>query len=372
MTESKIGNKIKELLEKTKHTPLELAGSLGLSAHEAERWIAGTSLPPPEALPRIARWFGIATDELLGVNAEEEAKAFEALCAEISALIDTRDYGMAVERALDAYSRYPNNDRVKLLLMNALYLRCDSPKTVRQNSERIFALGESIIAGCKDESIRADAFGILALHCACNLEDRERAVGYVEMLPAMAASREEVTRRIYADRKGACTPEGLKHLRANIAAYAEYLTGSIALLAADDTSLPLSERIELYETAIKIENTVCGREPQARAAEQMRRHISLCELNILAGDKPAACRNLSDAADYAIFCDAQPQRSLRRTGMLSGTESVKHAGDERLVEWMTVNVINRRSLDPIRYESAFADICAKLGRARAASETPKA
>ena len=51
LTESKIGNKIKELLEKTKHTPLELAGSLGLSAHEAERWIAGTSLPPPEALP---------------------------------------------------------------------------------------------------------------------------------------------------------------------------------------------------------------------------------------------------------------------------------------------------------------------------------
>ena len=70
-----IGENLKRLRTAKNLTQEELADALGSSVQSVSRWENDNSYPDIETIPEIARYFGVTTDELMGVNhALREAK----------------------------------------------------------------------------------------------------------------------------------------------------------------------------------------------------------------------------------------------------------------------------------------------------------
>jgi len=65
----KISKKINQLMRKHQpKTQRELSESIGIPTAVLNRAINGTSTPAVEAIVKIAKYYGISTDELLGVD----------------------------------------------------------------------------------------------------------------------------------------------------------------------------------------------------------------------------------------------------------------------------------------------------------------
>lgn len=68
-------HKLKQLRTAKNLTQEQLAYNLGVSAQSVSRWENDNSYPDIEFIPEIARFFGVSTDELMGVSrAFREAK----------------------------------------------------------------------------------------------------------------------------------------------------------------------------------------------------------------------------------------------------------------------------------------------------------
>ena len=75
----RIGEVIKQLRNKNKHTQKALACYLGVTEQAISRWESGTGYPDIELLPAIAQVFSVTVDYLLGVDkTEKDNLAMEA------------------------------------------------------------------------------------------------------------------------------------------------------------------------------------------------------------------------------------------------------------------------------------------------------
>ena len=64
-----LGKKLKELRRKNGVTQVDLAVHMGVSQQAVGKWETGRSSPDPETLLRLAEYFGVTTDALLGREA---------------------------------------------------------------------------------------------------------------------------------------------------------------------------------------------------------------------------------------------------------------------------------------------------------------
>lgn len=116
----KLSEKIKRLRVDKDVTQEELASHLNISAQAVSKWERGEGYPDITLLPRIALFFGVTTDELLGVAEEQiEDQIFEWVKQSI-------EYGNRGEvdknRELwkKAYELYPNNLEIVYYYMYTL------------------------------------------------------------------------------------------------------------------------------------------------------------------------------------------------------------------------------------------------------------
>lgn len=63
-----LSKKLKQLRLENKLTQAELASRLGVTQQTIAKWEAGRALPEPETIARIAGFFGVTTDHLLGLT----------------------------------------------------------------------------------------------------------------------------------------------------------------------------------------------------------------------------------------------------------------------------------------------------------------
>lgn len=78
--ELRIGEKIKNLRKQQDITQEKLAAYLNISYQAVSKWENETALPDITLIPKIANFFGVTSDELLGLkpdNDNEELKKYE-------------------------------------------------------------------------------------------------------------------------------------------------------------------------------------------------------------------------------------------------------------------------------------------------------
>lgn len=141
-------------------TQEELAQEIGISAQSVSKWERGDGYPDITLLPRIANYFGVTIDALLGndeLNRQEDIREYEETYREIE------DETERVEYILSYVRKYPRDYRIALNLTDAV---TELPQEKRGKYLPVLREScEKIVNECTIQWIRENAIRDMCLVC---------------------------------------------------------------------------------------------------------------------------------------------------------------------------------------------------------------
>ena len=249
----KIGEKIKELRKEQDVTQEKLADYLNISYQAVSKWENGLALPDITLLPKLANFFGVTADELLGVTKPEQSQELTQYEQQYFKFGREGKVLEKIELCREVLTKYPRNHQWMINLAYALvsYGATKEQQEYRKEHkfiEEAIGLCEKVLEDCTIDSIRHSAIQILCYNYP-DIGKKEQAIILAESMPDMLLSREPLLSRIY---KG---EDCLKQNQQNLANMIDWCAGIIYEMACrSDLKQGLSndERIHLLKTAIKL------------------------------------------------------------------------------------------------------------------------
>lgn len=176
MTELRIPEVILRERRKKGLTQEELAAQLGVSSQSISNWERG-GYPDITLLPRIANFFGITVDELIGNDEANRKEDIESFCNRFWSIRETKQgFADRLSLAKEYYQKYPGDYEI----MHALgYAIVNNMETIAQDAELMKEIHEKIMAGCTDEGYRRDSIHYMCY--ACTDEELEDHIGNSEL-----------------------------------------------------------------------------------------------------------------------------------------------------------------------------------------------
>lgn len=250
-----LGENIRVLRRKEEITQEELAEVLGVSYQSVSRWENNSCYPDIELLPTLAEFFGVTTDQLLGVDAETEQHKAEEYLARFQDAISQGNVKDCITIAREGIWELPNNYALLNKLMYALFISGDSDGNVdgwEENmnafDQEITSLGERIMKYCPDQNIRLEAMIRLAFnHCEMGRLKEGRAI--YDALPPVEYCREaHILHALSPDEK-------LPYVRKMILGGFSTLRGGLYTMG-HERLLPDEELIRVYEKMFALDSII--------------------------------------------------------------------------------------------------------------------
>ena len=168
-----IGNRIKELRKERRMTQEELAELVGISFQAISKWETGIALPDITLIPKLARIFGVTTDDLFDYNL---GKIQDDIKGYVDRAYKYRETEPKKGRKIleEGLQKYPEND---ILLNNLLYVINYS-----ENPDETIRIASRIIDKTTMSDVRYDALRFLAYAYHAK-GDTESAVAALEQIP---------------------------------------------------------------------------------------------------------------------------------------------------------------------------------------------
>ena len=141
-------------------TQEQLAQAIQISPQSVSKWERGDGYPDITLLPRIANFFQISVDELIGndeATRQEDADSFERTWWSIPCSKD--GWQKKLKLAKEYYTKYPQNFEVMHYLSEAIVNNMD---VLEENLQLLFEIHAKIMSGCTEEEYRRDS-----LHRVC-------------------------------------------------------------------------------------------------------------------------------------------------------------------------------------------------------------
>ena len=229
-----IGDRIKQLRKEKGITQEKLAEYLNITYQSVSKWENNTALPDISLVVPISNFFGISTDELLGMQNEKSKVIAEYLDKSAKLLTN----GLMQEDYLlwrEAVSSYPNDYECLInlarSLLNTQYIAI-SKQEKEANAEECVSVCNRILNDCNDDEVRFSAIQILTIIYSM-IGNEEMAVKTAIKAPPMVQSREELLQHAYRN-----NPQKRKVLlQNNIQLLLDFIHASILTLTYDaDTS----------------------------------------------------------------------------------------------------------------------------------------
>ncbi|MCL2518978.1 MAG: helix-turn-helix domain-containing protein [Oscillospiraceae bacterium] len=354
---NKIGEKIKQLRKKSNVTQEKFADYLGITFQAVSRWESGICYPDLELLPAIANYFGVTTDELLGVdimNKEERIKEIQDQLREnfSKGFIDKN-----IEILRTAVNEFPND--YDLLSDLAFYLGKRDDKM-----KEAISLNERILEDCTDDQIRYGVMQKLAYDYKY-IGEKEKAIATAKRLPSTPVASDMLLDSIYDGE------ERITQLKYNIWYFCYYLTGYIKSLTyekygnnKDVEGIP--KRIELCKKAINIYKIIYENGDYGFYNTRVKDlYYNMAVDYMLLHDIENTIDSLEKAADYAIAFDTMPEDFKHTSLTIEGIEFSKAKNLAKDYDYNESYALLHESLsnqryDPIREDERFKAILAKL------------
>ncbi len=187
-----LGESIRRLRHKKGITQEKLAQYLGVSFQSVSKWERALAYPDITLLPAIAGFFGVSTDELLGVNRIADEEEILSLIEEYDNLRWDAENKWKVLDSLR--ERYPQDFRVQLRYMQRLLSQ--KHHDVAACKDEILRIYENITANCTDDNIRISARTSYISYLAVMSGIKDSGITYedmqkvIETLPSMDNCRE--------------------------------------------------------------------------------------------------------------------------------------------------------------------------------------
>lgn len=185
--EISLKDKLRTLRQQKNVTQEALANHLGITPQSVGKWERGEGFPDITLLPKIAFYFDITVDELLGV---EQARVEEEI-AEYQRRSNIYCHNGENQKNLElwekAYSEYQNDCRVIEGLMSAINGDAVYP-CPKDDAERKIALAQELLEKTTDSEQRESA--IQTLCYTYDSIDKEKALHYADMFGSFYATKE--------------------------------------------------------------------------------------------------------------------------------------------------------------------------------------
>lgn len=146
-----LNENIKRLRLEKGLTQETLSDFLGVTSQSVSNWERGESYPDITMLPKIASFFKITIDDLMGVNKSEAEKELLEKLEEYNNLTDG---GLKQEILKDLRKKYPNDFRV---LINQLYYLVGYSENKTEIFGEVHSIYNNIQSNCTNDSIRIKA-----------------------------------------------------------------------------------------------------------------------------------------------------------------------------------------------------------------------
>ena len=176
-----LGNNIKSKRTIRKMTQEELAELLGTTSKSVSRWEQSLTYPDISLLPLIANIFEVTVDELLGVESIKQDEYVKELKSQADKYAMNNDYESELKLWQEAHKKLPNNEEVKICLINVMNTINIITNEVKYSSE-IIKLAESILEKSTNNIIRINATQCL-VELYSQMDNIEMAEHYCKQLP---------------------------------------------------------------------------------------------------------------------------------------------------------------------------------------------
>ena len=267
----------------------QLAARLGVSFQTVSKWERAESYPDITLLPKIAGFFHITVDGLLGVDTlreEEEVDAIIARCREADCHYRFDEIAPLCEEGL---SRFPNNHRLLCWLSSAIQ---------KSDPARAVSICDDVLTHSTDTSLRS-WLERTRCHALYNMGETEKAIAAAKTLPNYYDTQEDVLRNFLDGDELLC------HVQDNIILKLGYeFWLSVRKLA---NSYAPGERIALYDKSNAVYDALFETDDLAfKLTRKARNFQGMAEEAFLMGDCDRAFAYLRLCADCACKHDALP------------------------------------------------------------------
>ena len=190
-----ISENMRELRRSRGITQEQLADFLTVSPQSVSKWETGSGMPDITFLPKIAAFYNVTVDDLLGVGEIRKQERLDWYEAESRKLQNVGKIPDSVALWREALKEFPNEHKVISELAHAIFYQ-NSDDTERYNE--IIELEERILRESTDQELRDGAIQLLCLSYD-NLGDSEKAKEYANMGGDMYCSRQSLLSQVLKD-----------------------------------------------------------------------------------------------------------------------------------------------------------------------------
>lgn len=190
----KIGDKIKTLRKQQNITQEKLADYLNISYQAVSKWENGLALPDISLIPALSNFFGVTSDFLLGIKADENEEKINKYYKQAMDCSHTGEIEKGIEIIKEALNTYPNNSKLLSLLIGFLFgLFCVNGQ--KDLLKEIVAKSELVLQDSTNEEERIDVLEKLAYSYNL-LEMQDKAIETANRLPDTVVNKQEVLSNI--------------------------------------------------------------------------------------------------------------------------------------------------------------------------------
>jgi transcriptional regulator with XRE-family HTH domain len=214
-----INENIKKLRREKNITQEKLAEHLNVSIQAVSKWERSETLPDITMIIPIAGYFGVTTDELLGVDAAKNEAKIQDYLKEKDKLLLEGQWEEAGGLMTKAHREFPNDFRIMNWYIQLLIGgRTDNPAdVVLSHADEVTALCERISDECTVDDIRREAVYVLA-KVKKTQGKVDEALKLLEKFPDWYSTKKQLSEQLF-DKK---TDEWWNHVIGNFFELADF------------------------------------------------------------------------------------------------------------------------------------------------------
>ncbi|MBQ7902058.1 MAG: helix-turn-helix domain-containing protein [Clostridia bacterium] len=355
-----IGSKIRQLRRHNGVTQEVLGEYLGLTAQAVSRWESGICCPDIELLPGLAEFFGVTTDELLGIDRTKSPQKIKEYLSTAEKLSELGKFGEIIALMRGALEQYPNSAELRLALAEAL-VSDESGTGVNEACEICRLLLKN---PRNTERQRGEARRILCIAYTFRLKNEEKTQEVINDMADWNYSRELFAARYLTGKKAH------EQMTANLKWLVDNVWNVMMnLFSLDDNFVSNQysphDKILIAEKSISLLELVFDNNYMYYGTRVCASYMLLARLHAMYGDKSKVTDCIEKAVIYAMEYDRRPEKGSYKCILLRDVPYVKHQWRENRGHtecWYILKQLSDSVFDIVRGDDKMEEIYIKLKR----------